>query len=179
MSGTVSKRRRATTCSYHKSSCGSQSCGAVCSFSALFMRWLVRPPMPRISMRANPPRGCLRTVARRVIAARPVSPGGVPVPSYFSSFKSITRPVRTRRRNSRPIWPPSTPNEAADPGWRQGSPRHPVRRNRRHPLNRIEIAEELSLAAALQQQRIAHDCEAIVAAFRLGTTTRRVNSPLL
>ena len=174
MSGAIPKRRRATACSYHKNSCRSQNCDAICSFSARSMRWAVRPFMPRISIRANRRRGCLRTVARRVIAARPVSPKGAPVPSYSSSCRSITRPVRTRPRNWLPIWPRSTPDEAADRGRRGQSRR--VRPNRRH---RIEIVEELSLAAAYQQRDIAQVCEATMAAFRLGTTTRRVNSPLL
>jgi hypothetical protein len=182
MSGAIPKRRRATACSYHKNSCRSQNCDAICSFSARSMRWAVRPFMPRISIRANRRRGCLRTVARPVIAARPVSPKGAPVLSYSSSCRSITRPVRTRPRNWLLIWPRSTPDEAADRGRRGQSrrvPRHPDRPNRRRPRHSVEIVEKLSLAAAYQQRRITQVCEATMAAFRLGTTTRRVNSPLL
>jgi hypothetical protein len=130
-------------CSDHTNSSRSQGCGAVGSCSARFMRWLVRPPMPRISIRANRRRGCLRIAARRVIAARPVSPGGARVPLYSSSCRSITRPVRTRPRNSLLIWPRSTSSEAADRGRPPGSRRvlqHRVRPNRRH---QIEIVDQL------------------------------------
>ena len=177
ISGAIPKRRRATACSYHKNSCRSQGCGAICLSSASSVRWLVRRPMRRISIRANPRHGCSRTVARSVIAARLVSPGVAPVSSYSSSCRSITRPVRTRPGSLLLISPRSTSDEAAD-----RVPRHPGRPNRRHPRHRIEIVGKLSLAvaASFQQRRIAYDCEAtVVAAFRLGTTTRRVNSPLL
>jgi hypothetical protein len=183
-SGAILKRRRATTCSYYKSSCRGQRCGAVCSFSAPFMRWSVRRPMPRISIRANRRRGCLRIVARPVIAARQLSPRGGPAPSYSSSCRSIMRPVRTRPRSSLRIWPRSTPDGAA--GRRQTPGRllrhadhRSVRPKRCRPRQRIEIIEELSFVATFQRRRIAYDCEATTAALRLGTTTRRVNSPLL
>jgi hypothetical protein len=143
MSGTILKRRRATACSYHKNSCRSRSCGAIGLSLAPFMRWLVRLFVPRISIRANRRRGCLRIAARRVIAARPVSPGGARVPLYSSSCRSITRPVRTRPRNSLLIWPRSTSSEAADRGRPPGSRRvlqHRVRPNRRH---QIEIVDQL------------------------------------
>ena len=174
MSGAIPKRRRATACSYHKNSCRSQGCGAICSSSAPSVRWLVRRPTRRISIRANRRHGCSRTVARSVIAARLVSPGVAPVSSYSSSCRSITRPVRTRPGSLPLISPRSTPDEAADRVPHHGRP------NRRRPRHRIKLVGKLSLAAAFQQRRIAYDCEAIVvAAFRLGTTTRRVNSPLL
>jgi hypothetical protein len=179
MSGGGSKRRRATACSYQKNSCRSRSCGSLWSCSPRFTPWLVRRPMRRISIRANRRRGCLRIVARPVIAARQLSRGGAPVPSYSSSCRSITRPVRTRPRNSPLISPRSTPGEAAGRGlWERGrrGPRHQDRPNRRRPRHRIE---KLSFVAAFQQRRIAHDCEATIAGLRLGTTTRRANSPLL
>jgi hypothetical protein len=178
------------------------------------MRWPARRPMPRISIRANRRRGCLRIVARRVIAARPVSPGDARVPRYSSSCRSITRPVRTRPRSLLLIWPRSTQDEPAGRGRRRRSRRalrHPGRRSvhpkRCHPRAKarchraldsclrmifrktashfsgscfgIETIGELSFVAAFQQRRIAHDCEATIAGLRLGTTTSRVNSPLL
>jgi hypothetical protein len=133
VSGRFLRRRRATACDYHKSSSRSQCCGVVCSFSAPSTHWLVRRSMPRISIRANRRRGCSRTVARPVTAARPASPGGAPVPHYSSSCRSTTRPVRTRPRSLLPIWLRSTPDEAVDRRRRgQGHrvPRHPVRPNR-------------------------------------------------
>ena len=147
MSGTIPKRRGATTCSNHKGSCRGQRCGAVWSFSAPSTRWLVRRPMPRISIRANRRRGCLRIVARPVTAARPASPKGAPVPRYSSSCRSITRPVRTRPRSSLLIWPRSIPDEADDrvqtPGRLLGhAGRRSVRPKRCQRRQRIEKIEE-------------------------------------
>jgi hypothetical protein len=149
----IPKRRRATACSYHKGSCRGQRCGAVGSFSARSARWLVRRRMPRISIRANRRRGCFRIVARRVTAARRASPEAAPVPSYSSSCRSTTRPVRIRPRNSPRIWPRSITDAAGGrrqiPG-RNGLSRHAVRPERLQRRQRIEIVKKLSLVAAFQ-----------------------------
>ena len=159
MSGAVLRRRRTTACSYHRSSCRSQSYGAVCSSSAQSMRSSVPRHMLRISIRANLQCSCLRIVARHVIPAHAISPGAASVPRSSCSCKNITRAIRARPGSLLLIWRPSTVHKAADrklPGWSvlrpgQIGPRS-VRPCRCHPLDRIEIGEELMCLAGRQSR---------------------------
>ena len=164
--GRFFKRRRTTaTCTYPRSSCRGQNCGAVCSSSAPFMCSAALRHTLKTSIRANRPRGCLRIVARHVIAARAGSPKGASVRRSSYSCESITRAIRARPGNSLPIWRPSTVHEAPDRELRrlirrilrpgQLGPRS-VRpcRCRFHPLDRIEIGEEQIIPAAGSRYRL-------------------------
>jgi len=77
----------------------------------------------RISIRENRSPGCLRIVARHVIAAHAVLPRAASVSRSSCSYKSTTRAIRARPGRSPPIWSPSMVHGAAN--------REPPRRNRR------------------------------------------------
>ena len=80
------------------------------------------PHTPRISIRANRPPGCLRMVARHVIAARAALPRDASVSRFSCSCKSTTRAIRARPGSSLPIWSQSIVHSAAA--------REPPRRSR-------------------------------------------------
>jgi hypothetical protein len=203
-----SQGQRTTACGDHRNPCHGQSCGALCSRSARFVRSAALRRRRKISIRANRPYSCSITVARHAIAAPPVLPGAARVPRCSSSCRSITRAVRPRPRSSLPIWRRWTVRKAAGRGLPRGIPRGQWRRIRHRPypaptardparasaIQPIEFklisrrparppaggrSRKHRLAAALYRPSIAQVWEARVVPLRLGTTTRRLTCPSL
>jgi hypothetical protein len=146
-----SQGRRTTACGDQRNPCHSNSCGALCSRSARFVRSAVLRRTRKISIRANRPSSCSMIVARHAIAARPVLPEAARVPRCSSSCRSIIRAVRPRQLNLLPIWRRSTVRKAAG----RGPPRRLLRglslEIRRHPQPGLPVRGRSAPTSAIRR----------------------------